>query len=153
MNRTLGQLNQFKRWPRGLWLFSRAVCFTAPYFKSIRPTFIKIEPGHAEAFMRKRRKVTNHLGTVHAIAMANLCEFVAGTLMEISVEPNMRWIPKAMHIRYLKKAETDLIAKCTIDNMGWQEAQDVVLSVHVYDRNDVEVAQADVPMYVSPKPK
>ncbi len=78
----------------GLWIFSRLVCLKAPYFASIRPVFIELEPGYARAQIKKRRAVTNHLGTVHAIAMANLCEFVGGILMDISINPEMRWIPQ-----------------------------------------------------------
>ena len=52
----------------GRWLFTRAVCWTAPYFGSIRPMFEVLEPGYCKVSMRKRRSVTNHIGTVHAIA-------------------------------------------------------------------------------------
>ena len=47
----------------GRWLFSRIVCFKAPYFGSIRPTFDVLETGRSEAHFRKRRRVTNHIGT------------------------------------------------------------------------------------------
>src|SRR3546814_8939632 len=53
------------RWPAGHWLFSRAVCFKAPYFASIRPRIELLEPGRCVASLRHRRAVTNHLGTVH----------------------------------------------------------------------------------------
>jgi len=39
--------------------------------------------------------------------MANLCELVAGTMTEISVPRNMRWIPGTMTIDYLSKAEEE----------------------------------------------
>ena len=82
----------------GRWLFSRLVCLKAPYFGSISPVFDVLEPGRAVARIRKRRAVTNHIGTVHAIAMANLCELVAGTVTEVSVPRSMRWIPRSMTI-------------------------------------------------------
>ena len=32
----------------GRWLVSRAVCFMAPYFSTIKPVFTVLEPGHVE---------------------------------------------------------------------------------------------------------
>jgi len=139
--------------PGGYWLFSKLVCFKAPYFSTIKPRFECLEPGFAKARIRKRRAVCNHLGTVHAIAMANLCEFVGGTLMEISIPASMRWIPRGMNIEYLAKANSDLIASCTIDDYHWSEAQDVHLSVTVDDLNQNRVAHATIPMYVSHRPE
>jgi acyl-coenzyme A thioesterase PaaI-like protein len=135
----------------GRWLFSRVVCFKAPYFGSIRPVFDVLEPGRAIARMRKRRAVTNHIGTVHAIAMANLCEFVAGTMTEASVPTSMRWIPRGMQIHYLDKAETDLSATATLPEIKEGEAQDVVVPVAVTDSNGKVVVRADITMYVSPR--
>jgi acyl-coenzyme A thioesterase PaaI-like protein len=151
-SRSLKVLQSIRKWPAGLWIFSKLVCFTAPYFSSIRPVFITLEPGYAKARIKKRRAVTNHLGTVHAIAMANLCEFVAGTLIEISISPQMRWIPKGMNIRYLGRAKTSLIAECKIENTDWHEKQDVLLNVAVRDESGKIVAEAEIPMYVSPVP-
>ena len=151
-NKTHKLLLQFERLPAGLALFSWAVCFTAPYFGSIRPRFLELKPGKARARIRKRRRVHNHLKTVHAIAMANLCEFVGGTLMEVSISPEMRWIPKGMTIRYLAKAQTDLIASCEIEKYDWSETQEVILPIKVHDCSGTLVAEAEIPMYVSPKP-
>ena len=149
---SLKVLQHVRRWPGGLWIFSKLVCFTAPYFSSVRPVFITLEPGYAKARLRKRRAVTNHLGTVHAIAQANLCEFVGGTLIEISISPRMRWIPRGMNIRYLGLAKTDLIAECKIENIDWRETQDILLNVTVRDESGDLVSEAEIPMYVSPKP-
>lgn len=135
----------------GRWLFSRFVCLKAPYFGSIHPVFDVLESGKAVARMKKRRAVTNHIGTVHAIAMANLCEFVAGTMTEVSIPRSMRWIPRGMQISYLGKAETDVTAKGTFPVIAESEAQDVVVPVDVTDRNGKRVVHADITMYVSPR--
>ena len=92
------------RKPFGHWLFSRAVCFKAPYFGSIKPRMIVLQPNRAEATIKHRRSVTNHLGTVHAIALCNLAEFTGGLLTDVSIPSSMRWIPKGMTVEYLKKA-------------------------------------------------
>ena len=135
----------------GRYLFSRIVCFKAPYFRSIRPVFNVLEPGRSEAHIRKRRRVTNHIGTVHAIAMANLCELVAGTMTEVSCPRSMRWIPKSMTIDYLAKAGTDVRAEATLPPVKEGVAQDAVVNVDVFDTAGTKVVHADITMYVSPK--
>ena len=46
MTPVLALYRKFSRWPLGNWLFSRAVCFKAPYFATIAPTFLQLEAGH-----------------------------------------------------------------------------------------------------------
>jgi acyl-coenzyme A thioesterase PaaI-like protein len=135
----------------GRWLFSRLVCLKAPYFASIRPVFDVLEPGRAVAHFRKRRAVCNHIGTVHAIAMANLCELIAGTMTEVSIPPSMRWIPRGMQIDYLAKAETDVTAEATFPAIEEGRAQDVVVPVDITDQRGTRVVHADITMYVSPR--
>ena len=77
-------------WPAGRWLFSRLVCLKAPYFSSIAPRIEVLEPGRGIATLRHRRAVTNHIGTVHAIALCNLAEFVGGLTCDVSIPPTMR---------------------------------------------------------------
>ena len=59
--------NRLARNPAGRWLFSRLICLKAPYFASIAPRIESLEPGRGVATLRHRRRVTNHIGSVHAI--------------------------------------------------------------------------------------
>lgn len=140
------------RWPAGRWLFTRLICLRAPYFSSIRPMFEDLRPGQAIVSMRKRRRVQNHIGTVHALAMGNLCELGAGLVMESTLPVGVRWIPKGMTIAYLRKAQTDVTATATVDPRDWTQAVDVPVEVSVRDRGGEEVVQATITMYVSPAP-
>ncbi|RYZ55284.1 MAG: DUF4442 domain-containing protein [Proteobacteria bacterium] len=150
---TLEILNRMKKLPFGLKAFSRIICLKAPYFSSIKPEFTRLEPGIGEAKMEKRRAVTNHIGTVHAIAMANLCEFVGGMTLEVSVPKTHRWIPASMKIDYLKKAKTDVYASTNIKVESWPDSGPVTVHVDVFDQKKVKVVQADIEMYVSLKSK
>jgi acyl-coenzyme A thioesterase PaaI-like protein len=137
------------RWPLGRWLFARLVCFNAPYFASIKPRFIELRPGQCQVSLRKRRAVQNHIGTVHAIAMANLCELAAGMLMEVTIPTTMRWIPRGMTIEYLRKAESSVTAMARLDKIEWLETEDVAVPVSVSDAKGAEVVRAVIAMYVS----
>jgi acyl-coenzyme A thioesterase PaaI-like protein len=145
--------NRLAGLPLGKWLFSRAVCFKAPYFASIRPRFEEFRPGHARVSMRKRRAVTNHIGTVHAIAMCNLAEIAAGTMTEVSIPPTMRWLPKGMQVEYLRKAETDVEAVATLPAVTEGAARDVPVTVELRDRGGELVCRAVITMWVSPRRK
>ncbi|MDH4459661.1 MAG: hotdog fold domain-containing protein [Nevskia sp.] len=144
--------DRLSRLPLGRQLFTRGVCATAPYFGSIRPLVTELRVGRCVAELKQRRAVQNHIGTVHAIAMCNLCELVAGLLIEATLPETLRWIPKGMTVRYLRKAKGDLRAV-----LDWQPQLpadflgDVVLSVAVLDTQDQRVMEADITMYVSPR--
>ena len=138
------------RRPLGRWLFTRLICLRAPYFASIRPLFEDLRPGSATVSMRNRRRVQNHIGTVHALAMGNLCELGAGLVMESTLPVGVRWIPKGMTIAYLAKAQTDLTATATVAGGDWAEPVDVPVEVSVRDRDGREVVRATITMYVSP---
>ena len=148
-NRSAALLGKFRQYPFGLWLFSRAICIKAPYFSTIRPTFTTLEPGRGEARFKKRRAVTNHLGTVHAIAMANVCELVAGTTLEITLPATHRWIPKSMKIDYIAKATTDVRAHTSINLATWPDAGSINVRVDVVNTQNTIVAMADIEMYIS----
>lgn len=151
MNAALGAWRRMERMPLGKWLFSRAICWKAPYFASIAPTFEELGPGHARVSMRKRRAVTNHIGTVHAIAMCNLAELTAGTMTEVSIPRAMRWLPKGMQVDYLKKADTDVVAVATMPEVAEGVAAEVPVAVAINDRAGVTVCRATITMWVSPR--
>lgn len=137
----------------GRFLVSKVVCFMAPYFSSIKPRFTEIKPGRVALTMKKRRRVHNHIKTVHAIAMCNAAELAAGTCLDVSLTGSMRWIPVGMTVQYLKMAKTDLKVVCQIDDFNWSEPQDVVMPVGVFDAHGEEVFHADITMRISHKKK
>ena len=137
--------------PFGKALFSRAVSMKAPYFKTIRPHFEELTAQRCVVSMKKRRAVHNHIGTVHAIAMCNLCEVAGGILSEVATPRSMRWIPKGMTVRYLKKAETDLTGTAEWPGVKEGFKGDVIVPVRVRDKVGQVVMEADITMYLSPK--
>jgi len=136
----------------GRWLFARAVCRRAPYFGTIRPQFLELAPGVCRVSMRKRRRVENHIGTVHALAIGNLCELAAGMVTEVTLPASMRWLPRGMTIEYLRKAESDVSATARLDKKAWSgQAENVAVPVSVVDATGTEVVRAVITMYVSPR--
>lgn len=147
--------DRMSRWPAGRWLFSRAVCFKAPYFASIAPRIEALQHGRCEATLRHRRRVSNHLGTVHAIALCNLAELSAGLMTDASLPQAMRWIPKGMTVEYLKKAVGTMRAVATPAQPLVEAAQgyDLPVDVVVNDTAGDAVFRARIAMWMSPRPR
>jgi acyl-coenzyme A thioesterase PaaI-like protein len=137
----------------GRWLFSRVVCLKAPYFGSVSPRIQALEPGLCVAELTQRRKVQNHIGTVHAIALCNLAELCAGLVTDVSIPADMRWIPKGMTVRYLAKARGRIRATARPVTAPASSATgyDLVIRVSLKDAQEVEVAAADIDMWVTPR--
>src|SRR3954463_9386335 len=133
----LGLYRRVSRLPLGDRLFSLAVCWEAPYFRPVRPVFVDLAPGRGEVRARNRRAVHNHLGTFHAIACCNLAELAAGTTMEVTVPVTHRWIPKAMAVRHLTAARTDLRAVAPlpdVTDLTSDDSREVPVAVDVIDK-------------------
>lgn len=153
MNAALAAWRRLESKPLGKMLFSRAICFKAPYFATISPRFEELRPGYARVTMKKRRAVTNHIGTVHAIAMCNLAELAAGTLTEISIPESMRWLPKGMTVEYLKKSSGGIQAVATLPEVAEGAGREVPATVEMKDDAGELVCRATITMWVSPRKK
>ncbi|MCZ8378946.1 hotdog fold domain-containing protein [Mycobacterium sp. CPCC 205372] len=139
--------------PAGSRLFSAAAIARVPYFASIAPHVVRMEPGLAEVAVPKWFFVHNHLHTVHAIASCNAAEMAMGMLMEATVPTTHRWIPKAMTVQYLQKATTSLRATARLDPPDFAsiaEGADLVVPVTVTDRGGAEVVHAEITTWVTP---
>ena len=151
MNAALAAWRKLEAKPLGKALFSRFVCLKAPYFGTISPRFEELRPGYARVSMRKRRAVTNHIGTVHAIAMCNLAELAAGTMTEVSIPESMRWLPKGMTVEYLKKSTGGIHAVATLPEVAEGAGREVPATVEMKDDTGEVVCRATITMWVSPR--
>uniref|UniRef100_UPI0032206538 hotdog fold domain-containing protein n=1 Tax=Rudaea sp. TaxID=2136325 RepID=UPI0032206538 len=130
----------------------RIICAKAPYFASIAPLVEELAPGRCAVVLRDRRRVRNHIGTVHAIAMCNAAELAAGLATDVTIAPGQRWIPKGMTVRYLKKARGALIATARVEvPPADAPAQEAHALVEVRDTANEVVFDADITMWVSPR--
>ncbi len=139
--------------PGGSLMFSAAAMVRVPYFASVLPRVVAMEPGYAAVAVPKWFFVYNHLHTVHAIASCNAAEAAMGMAMEATVPTTHRWIPKAMNVQYLAKATTSLRAHARVDIPDFEtltKGTDVVVSVSVVDAAGEEVVYADITTWVTP---
>mgnify|MGYP003574120622 FL=1 len=101
--------------PGGKWLFSRVLGLIAPYTGSLGGTIQLLEPGHCVVTLPDRRRIRNHLNSVHAIALCNLGEKTTGLALMHSLPENTRGILTGISADYVKKARGLLTAECYCD--------------------------------------
>lgn len=151
-NYVLKLYNKLKNYPLGKKIFSWYSAKRAPYFSTISPLVSKLVPGHCEVLIKKRKRVQNHIGTVHVIAICNGLEMAMGFMSEASIPKNLRWIPKGMTVDYTAKAGSDIRCVAVLPNNEWTVG-DLPIEVTAYDENDVVVVKGTIKLWITEKQK
>lgn len=150
-NAVLDLYRKFSRFPFGVRLFSWYGARKAPYFSTISPRLEILEPNHCQLLIKKRKRVQNHIGTMHVIAIANGLEMAMGFMAEASIPKNLRWIPKGMTLEYPAKADSDIRCSAQVDPEAWV-AGDMLVAVKAVNASGTVVVNGTIKLWISEKP-
>lgn len=139
--------------PGGRWIYSRLLGCMVPYSGTIRATVIELEPGRARVAMRDRRRVRNHLRSIHAMALMNLGELTTGLALNCGLPSSIRAILVGMSMEYLKKARGRLVAECRCEMPEIVDDREIELSGEIRDASGEAVARARALWRVGPVPR
>jgi acyl-coenzyme A thioesterase PaaI-like protein len=137
--------------PAGKRVFSRMIGTLAPYTGTIDPLVLELEPGHARVQMEDRRRVRNHLRSVHAIALMNLAEVATGLAIGAGLDEDARGILSGLSIEYFKKARGRLVAECDCEVPTSNERREYEIVGLIRDREGDVVARATAKWLVGPR--
>ena len=139
--------------PGGKTVFSLIVGWMAPYSGTLGARVAELEPGWCRVTLRDRRRVRNHLASVHAMALANLAEMASGLAVLVGLPPGIQGIVTGFSITYKKKARGLLTAECRVTGLDVTTEQEYEAGVTVSDAQGDVVATATARWRLRPIPR
>lgn len=137
--------------PGGKRLFSMLVGLNIPYTGSMRAQVQQLTPGHAIVHLPDRRRVRNHLRSLHAIALANLAEYTTGLATLSGMPDTARAILVGLEIEYVKKARGTIIGECKTDIPETDDRREYRVEVTLKDTANDVVAIAYARWLIGPQ--
>jgi len=138
--------------PAGKQLFSRILGRYVPYTGTLGAVIVQLEPGHSVIRLADRRRVRNHLRSVHAMALANLGEMATGLALMNSLPDATRGILRHFDISYEKKARGELLAECYCEIPASNAACEHVIGCDIRDAQGDVVSHVKATWLIGPEP-
>ncbi|MEE2827912.1 MAG: hotdog fold domain-containing protein [Myxococcota bacterium] len=138
--------------PGGKKLFSMAIGRMAPYTGTVGAVVDELEPGYAKVLLKDRKKVRNHLRSVHAVALVNLGEVATGLAVMSGMPDDARGILKGLAIEYHKKARGLLTAECRTEIPSTSERREYIVEGSISNEDGEVVATVQATWLIGPIP-
>ncbi len=120
-------------------VFSRVV----PFINTAGCEFEKLTNQEVVVSLENKRKARNHIGQIHAAAMALIAETASGFVLAMNMPDDKLNLIKSMKVNYLKRTKGKMTAVATITPeqvalMHSQPKGDITIEVHVTDESGEE---------------
>lgn len=159
-NRLAHLVHKFDAYPAGLRRFIITWAFggTVHFVRTAGVKFQELTEERAVLTLANRRRVQNHIGTVHAAAVALLGETATGAVFGMSVPDDKLPILRSMRINYIKKSEGALRAEAWLSpeqraSFARDEKGDIAVPVKISDDTGEPTVEAEFVWAWRPKKK
>jgi acyl-coenzyme A thioesterase PaaI-like protein len=159
-NRLTTVVNTFQKLPESIRTFalSKAMGNVVKYAGTSGLRYEKLTPTECIIVIPNRKKVRNHIGSVHAAAMGLLAETATGFMTGLTVPDNRIIVIKSMQLEYLKQATGDMKAIATfsddqVEYIKNNDKGDIDVPVVITDEKGVETVKATMIWAWAPKRK
>ncbi|OUS40939.1 DUF4442 domain-containing protein [Oleispira antarctica] len=159
-NRLTSVVNTFQKLPVSVRTFalSKAMGRVIKYAGTSGLRFEKLTANECIVVIPNRKKVQNHIGSVHAAAMGLLAETATGFMTGLTVPDNRIIVIKSMNLEYLKQATGDMKAVATfsdeqVEFIKNNEKADINVPVVITDEKGIETVKATMVWAWAPKRK
>lgn len=137
--------------PGGKVLFSRLIGRMAPYTGTISARITALRPGFCQAELPDRRRVRNHLRSIHAVALVNLAELTGNAALGYSLPDDARFIPSGLSIEWIKKARGTITATSECPVPPTSARAEYLVPIVMTDADGDVVARVTMRTVVGPK--
>lgn len=114
------------------WLLSLLFGRTIKFAGTAGVKVLALDFAHSKLQLRNKNKVQNHIGGIHAAAMALLGESASGFLVGMHVPGDRIPLLKSMTLNYVKRATGDLTATARLD-------AEQIHAIHTLEKGEVVV--------------
>ncbi|MGQ8366246.1 DUF4442 domain-containing protein [Glaciecola sp. 1036] len=137
--------NKALTYPHGLamWLLTTVFRFKVKLVGTAGLKIIETDLKRVVFYQKNKTKVQNHIGSVHAAAMALLAESATGFVVGVNLPGDKLPLIKSMNLRYVKRAKGDMKAEAwvtdeQISRMQTDPKGDLIVAVKVTDETGEE---------------
>lgn len=138
------------------WLMSKAFGSKIPFAGRASLRIQHLDHERCEIKLSNRKKNQNHIGTLHAAAMALAAESATGYLVGMNVPNGKIPVIKQLSVTFEKRTKGSIIAKAhltpeQIESMHTQEKGEVLVAVTITDEDNKNPVQCAMLWAWTPK--
>lgn len=134
-NRLARLVTKIKSYPKFLQIpmLNFALRRTVKLIGTAKLDVIELTKTHSIFKLNNRKRVQNHIGTIHAAGMALIAETATGMVVGMNVPDDKVPVIKTLKVDFVKRAKGDLVAKAYLSE---QQIEQIV----TLDKGEIEVA-------------
>ncbi len=124
-NRLSRTLNNVEKLPASVQyrLLTFMVGRTVPFIGTAGLSLEHLDQNRSRMGLKNRKKVLNHIGTIHAAAMALLVESATGMVFAMNARDDCTYVMKSMNIDFVAKAKGSMSAQASLSDDACETIQ------------------------------